>query len=323
MAWKDYFYFTSGQKIGIIILIVLIVLVSLSLKLMPYFFKKEASFLGDSLFVAEVEQFKASLVELDKKQQKKWVQYDNQQKKKKPFFEKANPTPKEKVELFAFDPNQADSLTLRQLGIKPYVVKNILKYRRKGGRFKSVQHFSRTYGLTKTKFEALKPYIKIEKQKSDFQNITKKQEKETPIKENVQEEIIKPLELNSTDTAQLVKIRGIGKYTANSIVYYRKSLGGYISVEQLKEVRGVTPENFEKIKAFFIVDTSKIEKINVNKASVEKLKRHPYIRYFTKAKAIYDYRRYKIKLEKIEDLEILNELTAEDIKRLKPYLTFE
>ncbi len=323
MSWKDYFYFTKAQKIGIIILISLIILVSLSIKLMPYFLEKESSFTNNAHFLEEIKEFKANLKELDKKEQKKWIQYDNQWKKQKQFFEKSKPTPKEKVELFAFDPNQADSMTLRQLGIKSYVVKNILKYRRKGGRFKSVESFSRVYGLNQSKFEELKPYINIQKEKSDFQNVTKRQEREIPIKENIQEELVKPLELNSVDTEQLMKVRGIGKYTANAIVYYRKKLGGYISVQQLKEVKGVTPENFEKIKEFFIIDISKIEKINVNKASVDKLKRHPYIRSFTKAKAIYDYRRYKIKLENIEELEMLDELTAEDIKRLKPYLIFE
>ncbi len=321
MSWKDYFYFTTAQKIGIIILIVLIISVSLSIKLMPYFLKEETSLMGDSLFLAEVEQFKASLVEIDKKEPKRWFQYNIKSKRQRKSFRKSNSN--KKIKLFSFNPNKADSITLCQLGIKPYVVKNILKYRKKGGKFRDIEHFSHTYGLSQSKFKQLKPYIHIQNENLDFQKKENKKNEENSIKINEKEEIFNPIDLNSVNVKQLQDIKGIGKFTANSIIHYREQLGGYTSVYQLKEVKGVHSDNFERIKMFFVVDTSKIEKINVNKASLERLKRHPYIRYFTKAKAIYNYRRYKIKLKNIEELEMLDELTAKDIKRLKPYLKFE
>ena len=63
--------------------------------------------------------------------------------------------------LFAFDPNRADSLTLLKLGLESWQVGNIMKYRRKGGRWRSPEHFSRLYGLSRSEYERLRPYLRI------------------------------------------------------------------------------------------------------------------------------------------------------------------
>ncbi len=318
MSWKDYLYFTKAQKIGILILIFLIFLAVITMRIMPRFLQKEISITGDSLFLAEIESFQSSLVELEKEKSQKW----KKRRYKNSFLKQSKNKQKTHYQLFKFNPNTADSVSLCQLGIKPYIVKNILKYRRKGGKFYNAKGFSRIYGLSKSKFNELEPYIEIEKKAIEKDTLLSiKRSKDTTIQK--QTVILKPIELNSADTAQLIKIKGIGKYTANAILYYRKRLGGYVSVQQIKEIKRIRPENIEKIIKFFVVDTSKITKINVNKATVEQLKRHPYIFYFTKAKAIYDYRRDKIKLHNIEELEVLDELTPNDIKRLKPYLKFD
>ncbi len=325
MAWKDYFYFTRGQKIGVIILLILIVFLSALFWLMPYFFQSEKPTL-EGQFQKEIAEFQRSLVLLKKKSQYK--KYPKKEYKKNYYKSdyQSDYKPK-KQRLFYFDPNKTDSLTLLELGLKSYVVKNILKYRRSGGVFRKPKDFARIYGMNKTVFKQLKSYIKIEKNRVEVAD--KKVEIKTDDtvkviqKQTIETVEIESLKLNSVTKDELVKIKGIGKYTANSIVYYRKKLGGFIAVEQLKEVKGMTEENYQKIKDKFTVDPTKITKINVNKATVSQLKRHPYVLFFTKAKAIYDYRRKKIKLKSIKDLEVLDELTPKDIKRLKPYLSFE
>ncbi len=321
MAWKDYFYFTRGQKIGVVLLLILIVLLSFLFWIMPYLFQSEKPLL-DKGFEKKVKDFKSSLVELKRKSQYK--KYPKKEYKNNYYHSNYQ---SKKQRLFYFDPNKIDSLTFLELGLKSYVVKNILKYRRSGGVFRKSNDFSRIYGMNKNVFKQLKPYIKIEKSRvevayentelktNDTINVVQKQEIETVE--------IEPLKLNLVTKEELVKIKGIGKYTANSIVYYRKKLGGFVAIEQLKEVKGMTEENYQKIKNKFTIDPTKITKINVNKATVGRLKRHPYVQFFTKAKAIYDYRREKIKLKSIEDLKVLDELTPKDIKRLKPYLSFE
>lgn len=129
------------------------------------------------------------------------------------------------------------------------------------------------------------------------------------------------LDLNHCDTTELQLIRGIGRYTAVQIVQYRERLGGFYSPEQLKD------EVFEKLSLDtllyrFTADVEAVQQMDVNQCSIDRLQRHPYIRY-EQAKAIYTLRRKKVRLESIEDLRALPELSEEDLLRIAPYLSFE
>ena len=129
------------------------------------------------------------------------------------------------------------------------------------------------------------------------------------------------LDLNRCDTTELQYIRGIGHYKAVQIVRYRELLGGYCSPEQLKD------EYFAKLRldtllSHFTADTTDVHTIPVNSCSLDRLKRHPYLRY-SQAKAIYTLRRQRVRLHSIEELQALPELTDSLLLRIAPYLSFE
>jgi len=129
------------------------------------------------------------------------------------------------------------------------------------------------------------------------------------------------LDLNHCDTAELQLIRGIGRYTAVQIVQYRERLGGFYSPEQLKdEVFGKL--SLDTLLHHFTADPDDVQGIPVNSCSLERLQRHPYIRY-EQAKAIYTLRRKNLKINGVDELRSLSELTEEDIKRIMPYLRFD
>ena len=65
------------------------------------------------------------------------------------------------VERFAFDPNTADSTQLLRLGLQPWMVRNIYKYRAAGGVYRKKEDFARLYGLTVKQYQELEPYIQI------------------------------------------------------------------------------------------------------------------------------------------------------------------
>lgn len=114
-------------------------------------------FVPDTSLVSESPQVDTlALKSLEKEVQSKSFP----KKEKKRFVAKQTP-----VFLAEFDPNKADSIELSRLGLSDYVVSNILKYRRKGGRFSTVESFSRIYGLQPEQFEVLKPYIRISEPK--------------------------------------------------------------------------------------------------------------------------------------------------------------
>lgn len=317
---KNFFYFNRSQRIGILVLLALIVIAFLVTVLMPYFMKQREIDDGAE-FLREAEEFKAGLIEKERTQRTEREFYPFQYRtfpKTKPF--------EDKYELFAFNPNTADSATFVKLGLRPYVARNILKYREKGGNFKTAEAFSKVYGIASDKFEELKPYIQIptvEKiQETVVNEIVVEADAETRAfpTQLKSDEIV---ELNLADTTMLKQVRGIGTVFARRIVSYRNVLGGYSSVEQLKEVWGMTDETYEKISPFLSIDEKQITKIDVNRASIEKLRKHPYIKSFQRAKAIYEYRRKKEKLNNINQLKHLEEFTAKDWKKLEPYLSFE
>ena len=129
------------------------------------------------------------------------------------------------------------------------------------------------------------------------------------------------IDLNTSDTLQLMKIPGIGTAFAKRITSYRNLLGGYYRLEQLQEVYGMYEELYEKIVPYLQTDTNKISSIPINTASLEKLKSHPYINFY-QAKAIIEMRKKKGKLVNIHELHLLEEFTTEDLERIKHYLAF-
>lgn len=308
--WKDFFYFSKGQRVGIIVLVSLIILVLIANYTITFFFSEKTN--TDNTFISEVEAFKKTLVLRDSMQQfERQRQYEERFKN----FQTFPPYQKEVAyTLFPFDPNTADSSSLCRLGIKPYVASNILKYRAKGGVFRTTSDVGKVYGINPDKFKELEPYIKIQEKKSvvtDSVVIKPKQ---------IKQDII--VDLNSADTTLLMQVRGIGRGYAKGIVRFRRETGGFVTVEQLMEVFGMRPDNYDKIKPFCTVNLNLVQKIVVNTATTEKLNIHPYLNFY-QAKEIYELRRKRGKLRSISDLNGLENFSSEDIAKIKPYLSFE
>lgn len=223
--------------------------------------------------------------------------------------------------LFTFDPNTADSTALLALGLKPWQVRNIYKYRAKGGIYRRPSDFARLYGLTAGQYKRLEPYIRISPDYLPASSLLpdeghKPVERDTmryPVKIKLGEHV----GLNTADTTLLKKVPGIGSGYARAIVSYRTRLGGFFSVDQLLEIDGFPKSSL----AYFVVGNEALSKINVNKTTLNQLRRHPYINYF-QAKAIVDYRRLHGNLKSLDDLCLNRDFTPDAIRRLKPYVVF-
>lgn len=129
------------------------------------------------------------------------------------------------------------------------------------------------------------------------------------------------VELNKADTSELKKIPGIGSGYANKIVKYRNLLGGYVNIDQLKEVWGIDDTLFEKITPYITIEPEAI-RIKINSTTFQELNKHPYITY-KQAKVIIDIRERKGKIESMNRLSLLEEFIDADINRLTPYLAFD
>lgn len=129
------------------------------------------------------------------------------------------------------------------------------------------------------------------------------------------------IELNLADTNDLKKIPKIGSSFARRIIKYRDLLGGYIALDQLKEVWGMDDYLYEDIKPYIKIEKN-INKLNINQANYKELIRHPYINK-DQAKVIVDIRERKGDFLSLEHLGLLEEFSQSDINRLKPYLNFD
>lgn len=130
------------------------------------------------------------------------------------------------------------------------------------------------------------------------------------------------VELNTADTTVLKKVPGIGSVFANRIVKYRNLLGGYYTVEQLREVYGIDEEKYAQLSGWFAADTAHIKKIAINDQSFESLISHPYLNY-NQTRAIIRMRERKGPLSGWEALRLLEEFTEADIARLTSYVSFD
>lgn len=258
-------------------------------------------------------------------------------------------------ELFPFDPNTASAEDFERLGLESWQARSIIRFREKGGIFSRPSDFARVYGITKRTYEVLLPFIQIAddyKPAADFygkEGYGRSRRRYTPYYNDREERYRRyaqdntspsegkaegktgtkvysyphklraneHIEINGADTTLLMKIPGIGSYYASRIVRYRERLGGFASARQLEEIDGLPESSIAYIK----IDEQQIRKMNLNKLTLNQLKKHPYLNFY-QAKEICDYRRLKGPLHSIEDLKLLKDFPPDEIERLKPYICF-
>lgn len=236
--------------------------------------------------------------------------------------------------LSPFDPNTADSNTLLSLGLPSWMVKGMLKYRAKGGVYSSPEDFARVPGLTVKQYKELLPYIVIgddykpastlvgERRRDDArwssESSSSSDDGQTanyPRQEKMQP--TEQLSINAADTNALKRVPGIGSYFARKIVEKREKLGGFVSLDQLLEIK-----NFPEFAlSYFTIPDGGVKKINVNTASFKTLSAHPLIGY-QRTKTIFDYRRLKGRITSMPLLVSLLHYTPEEAQLLSEYIEF-
>ena len=241
-------------------------------------------------------------------------------------------TPKPVIHLQPFDPNTADSTLLVTVGLKPWMAHNLLRYRQAGKVFHRPDNLRSLYGMTDSLYATLTPYIRIDTLVADSlswlswgQTGGKPEAKADSSLFSYHPKRDTILELNTADTADLQLLRGIGRYTAIRIVRYRQALGGYYSVNQLYEIKELPAERVDSLIPHFFADTSLITPLDVNRATVKQLYRHPYISY-SQAELLYDLRRRQVGIRSMDELRSLNAragiFTRDELQRLAPYIRF-
>jgi len=273
--------FPRGQRNGIIVLAVFIVILAIA----PFFF---------SFFQKNYQaQFDIFEKEIDN------ISISDTQKKIK-----------NKKSYFKFNPNSISKDSLSLLGLSDRQINNWVNFRKKNGRFYQKKDIKKLYTIDSITYNRLEKYIDIRLAKKKKNKFAKKAYRKKS-----------KINLNKATEKELGKCYGIGIKLSQRIIKYRKLLGGFVCMEQLKEVYGIRDNWYVKISSQLSIDKSNIRKININTIKASVLAYHPYITKES-AKKIIKERVKNGKYFDIKDLQKRNNLSNKWIKKIKEYLTF-
>jgi competence ComEA-like helix-hairpin-helix protein len=282
-----------------------------------------------SQFEGEIAAWEEGLIERDSSGWKKRPNTNRWEKKDFPKqYGKGDKDKKVEIQAFPFDPNLADRATFIKLGLPERVVNTLLNFRDKGGRFYKKEDLKKIYGMRTEWYEQLTPYIQIapKPQKTSDAAPSKfahdiPREYDTPNTRLPKEEYSPvSVDVNTASEQQLQQIRGIGPYYSKRIIRFREALGGYHSLSQVAEVRGLPDSTYQAIKEQLTLGDSELQRININTVSADELKAHPYVKWKT-AHAIIKYRETHGTFNDISDLKKVYALSPELYTKLSPYLS--
>lgn len=314
--WKyieQYFTFSRKEKRAIIALCALILIVFIVPKVYLYIdaLNEDKAVVKDPEVIAFMKDYNAQLA-LQKQQQPDTERTDYNPHS---FAENERPkysTAKRTIEYFEFDPNRIGEDDWIKLGFSVKQAAIIQKYKNSGGKFYKPEDVKRVFVIGEEGYERLKPYIKIAPIARESSNYTAYTKPAAPT--------IRTFDINEADSAMFEMQKGIGPSTARRIINYRNRLGGFVSVEQMKEVWGLPDSVYSSLKDKMEVNNPSVSKININSDTYERMSKHPYIN-FSLARAIVAYREQHGTYKSVDELRNVAIVSDSIFTKLKPYVT--
>jgi competence ComEA-like helix-hairpin-helix protein len=291
---KDFFGFSRSQVNGFIILLILVTVMQFSAPLWQWWIRTQPSDYSSDRAMLD------SLVVL-------WEAEKNRNVNKK----ESHPIT---LDLFYFDPNKVADSSLISLGFSQPIAKRIIRYREKGGKFSIKSDLLKIYGIDSAFYQRIHSFIRLPERLVSQAN-------EKPPAQQVlnAKEAIEKFDLNHADTAQLKKIYGIGEKLSLRIVKYRDALGGFTTMDQLKEIYGLDSLVIERlIENTTLQNDFQLKKINLNTASEKQLSAHPYLRKI--AKALVSYRFQHGDFKTVREIRNVTNIEEKTIEKIIPYL---
>lgn len=289
---KSYFSFTKSQRLGLVLLLSLIVIFQVAF----YF----TDFSQPEKNTSEKQQWLALQSEIDSLKQN---------------------VPTSSYKIYPFNPNFITDFKGYKLGMTVEQIDRLLAFRKQGKFANSPEEFQQVTGISDSLLKAITPYFKF----PDWVNKKNSGAKSNWVdysKTNYdKKEKVVILDINSATKEDLMKVYGIGDGLSERILKQKEIFGEFVSMEQMSDVWGLSPEVIEKLnQSFKIINNPKIKKVNINNASIKELGQFPYFRYPI-SKNIVTYRSMNGDI-KIEDLTKIKDFPVDKIKIIALYLEF-
>ncbi|MGH2642860.1 MAG: ComEA family DNA-binding protein [Chitinophagaceae bacterium] len=314
----DYFSFTRQERRGIVVLCVLIVSCWCIPVAIEYFHQDKPQ--DFSVFENEVKLFQQ---QQDSLKFASPIRHEDQ----KDLVSRNVLNDNELPEPFYFNPNTLSDEGWQKLGVSLRVIHTIQNYRKAGGRFYKKEDVKKIYGFSSEMYHRLEPYMQITGVEPDKNNKAAYSFDSTNHYGNVKASYAKSnakdnrfiLDINLADSSQWTKLKGIGPALSSRIIRFRNALGGFHSIEQITEVYGLPDSTYQNIKQQLNISPFDLKKLNINTASQQELKSHPYIGYRLAA-SIKTFRDQHGSFNSVEDIKRLQLVDDQIYSKLAPYL---
>lgn len=218
---------------------------------------------------------------------------------------------------YPFNPNFITDFKGYRLGMSVDEIDRLLAFRKENRYVNSAKEFQMVTKVSDSLLHAISPYFKF----PDWV----KNKRDKPVFANrvyEKKEKIVLLDINQATAEDLIKIYGIGPALSERILKMRGMLGGFVSMEQMGDVWGLSPEVIENLnKHFKVAELPNIKKIAVNNASMKELSQFPYFRY-PLSKDIVTYRSMNGGIKNAEDLTKVRGFPLEKVNIIAVYLEF-
>ena len=285
---KSYFQFTKQQRRGILSLLLLMVIIQLG-----YFYwstrRKTIESLSDTSWLA-MQTVIDSL--------------------------KNRPTTTKTV-IYPFNPNFITDYKGYKLGMKLEEINRLFAFRKQNKYVNSAQEFQLVTGVSDSLLNVISPYFKFpdwvkQKNNPNYKTYTKFESEKKIVQKDI----------NEASPEDLIKVYGIGPALSERILKQKEVLGGFVSMDQMQSIWGLSPEVIENLnKSFFLKTVPSVKKININTLSTKELAKFPYFNY-TIAKEIVTFRSMNGEIKNVEDLAKINGFAIDKIHFIALYLEF-
>lgn len=222
--------------------------------------------------------------------------------------------------MYLFNPNFITDYKGYKLGMSVLEIDRLLAFRKENKYVNSPKEFQNVTKISDSLLNVIAPYFKF----PDWINNKKefKAYKNYSNQAFAKKEKIVLIDINQATQEDLIKIYGIGEAISLRILKQKESLGVFVSMEQMKDVWGLSPEVIENLNAHFKVSVlPNFKKIDINNASLKELSQFSYFRYAL-AKEIVTYRSMKGDINNIEDLIKIKGFPVDKAKIIDLYLDF-
>ena len=202
------------------------------------------------------------------------------------------------IKYTSFNPNTYKKEDWVKIGFSENQSEVIVNYAIKKGGFKFKEELKEIYVINEKKYSEIEAFIDIP----------------IPAKEKI-------ISLNTASIDDFKKVKGIGEVYSKVIVDYRENLGGFKYHYQLKEIKFIDSLIFDNLKTTFPLDKDfTVRTININKATLEELEKHPYISWRL-ANAIVEFRTNFRSFNTLDELKNIEDISDSYFNKIKLYLT--